>query len=34
VVDGAAIYVQPFRGRWLAIWDGAGAALDPEIFTR
>lgn len=34
VAEGAAIFVQPFRSRWLAIWDGAGAALDPEIFTR
>ena len=34
IADGAAIYVQPFRGRWLAIWDRAGADLTPEIFTR
>jgi len=34
VADGAAIYVQPFRSRWLAIWDRAGADINPEIFTR
>jgi 4-amino-4-deoxy-L-arabinose transferase-like glycosyltransferase len=34
VVDGTAIYVQPFRGRWLAIWDRAGADIAPEIFER
>jgi 4-amino-4-deoxy-L-arabinose transferase-like glycosyltransferase len=34
VADGTAIHVQPFRGRWLAIWDRAGADLAPEIFTR
>ena len=34
VVDGAAIYVQPFRGRWLAIWDRAAADIAPEIFER
>ena len=33
-VDGTAIYVQPFRGRWLAIWDRAGADIAPEIFER
>jgi len=34
VVDRGPLYVQPFRGRWLAIWDRGGAALAPEIFTR
>jgi len=34
VVDGTAIFVQPFRGRWLAIWDRAGAGIVPEIFER
>ena len=34
VVDRSAVYVQPFRGRWLAIWDRASADMAPEIFER
>jgi hypothetical protein len=34
VVDSSAVYVQPFRGRWLAIWDRASADMAPEIFER
>ncbi|MEQ8248702.1 MAG: glycosyltransferase family 39 protein [Alphaproteobacteria bacterium] len=32
--EGTALYVQPFRGRWLALWERAGASRSPEIFTR
>jgi 4-amino-4-deoxy-L-arabinose transferase-like glycosyltransferase len=34
VTDRGPLFVQPFRGRWLAIWDQGGATLAPQIFTR
>ncbi len=34
VQNRAPLHVQPFRGRWLALWDKGGAELAPEIFTR
>jgi hypothetical protein len=34
IEEGTPLHVQPFRGRWLALWDRAGASLSPEMFTR